>query len=184
MIDPLQAVWDALERGGYAPRGPRHDFRARCPAHDGDNASSLHVSVGADGRALLRCFARECAAEDIAAVLDLAITDLFPPGHRRARRRRLPEASRSSFTGNARTVANVLAAVDRLGADWYLELRADCMHCGSPAALVVASPRSVFLSCPSDVGAEELGYTPCTLDQFTQALAARLEDHKFKEFHS
>ena len=48
MSDPLRTLWDALEARDCRPKGRAHDFRARCPAHDGDNPQSLHVSIGAD----------------------------------------------------------------------------------------------------------------------------------------
>ena len=58
MSDPLGMVWDALEVGGYGPHGQPHDFRARCPGHDGDNATSLHVARGTGGGARLVLRAR------------------------------------------------------------------------------------------------------------------------------
>jgi hypothetical protein len=176
-INPHATVWDALERGGYKPHGnPHGDFRARCPRHDGDNPESLHVAVGADGRAVMHCHAHQCRVEDIVAALGLQMGDLFPAGHHRARRRQLPTARRDELTGNVRTVMNVLAGIDALGGDWYLSLRCDCPHCGSPAAILQVSPRYVLVSCPGDSYAERLGYTACTLDQFAQALAGRLAD--------
>ena len=79
---PTRTVYDALDRAGCQPRGPLHKFTARCPAHD-DNAI-LSISEGADGRALVWCFAG-CPADDIVAALGLAWPDLFPAGHRHAR---------------------------------------------------------------------------------------------------
>jgi hypothetical protein len=84
MTDPTQTVRNALEPAGYPPHGPSHDFRSPCPGHNGDNPDALHVSVGADGRALLWCF-RGCTAEAVVAALGLTMPDLFPPGHRHAR---------------------------------------------------------------------------------------------------
>jgi len=52
-------------------------WMALCPAHQ-DNAPSLSVGVGADGRALLRCFAG-CSAEEILAAMGLGFRDLFRP---------------------------------------------------------------------------------------------------------
>ncbi|MBN1458340.1 MAG: hypothetical protein JXA57_02305 [Armatimonadetes bacterium] len=49
---------------------------ARCPAHDDQNPS-LSISVGTDGRVLLKCHAG-CKAEDILSELGLGWTDLFP----------------------------------------------------------------------------------------------------------
>lgn len=168
-------MWDALERGECEPHGQPYDFRARCPGHRGDNVTALHVWVGADGRAVLWCHAHQCSAKVITAALGLTVPDLFPAGHRNARRRRLLEARRSDFTGSTRTVVNVLKAVDELGGDWFLELRVDCPYCGSPAALLQASDRGVVLSCPGDATAEALGYTACTLEQVMEALAGAVE---------
>lgn len=84
MSDPLRTVWDALERAECRPNGAGHDFHAFCPGHDSNNRRSLHVSVGADGRALLHCYVR-CDAETIVRAMGLAWADLFPEGHRHAR---------------------------------------------------------------------------------------------------
>jgi hypothetical protein len=73
----VQRVREALERAGCDPRGRDHDFVARCPCHD-DRHPSLQVSEGADGRALITCFA-QCATEGVLAALGLGWGDLFPP---------------------------------------------------------------------------------------------------------
>jgi hypothetical protein len=86
--DPLQRVWDALGAGGFEPHGDAWNFRARCPVHNGKTDGSLHVSIGADGRALLWCFSG-CGAERVAMALGLAWSDLFPDGHHHARRPRI-----------------------------------------------------------------------------------------------
>jgi hypothetical protein len=178
MSHPLQLVWDALYARDCQPHGAPHDFRARCPAHGGGNPDALHVFVGADGSVRFWCFASECEYEDITRAIGMDARDLFPTGHHRARRRRLPDGRRADFAGHARTAANVLAGLEMIGADWYLELRCDCPYCGSAAALLQASPRFARLSCPGDSHAEELGYTACTVEQFTQALAGRVEDQR------
>lgn len=55
---------------------PKHGYWiARCPAHDDDKAS-LSISVGDDGRALLKCHAG-CAAGDIVARMGLQWSDLY-----------------------------------------------------------------------------------------------------------
>ena len=119
MSDPLRIVWDALDAGGYGPHGQAHDFRSRCPGHDGDNRDALHVSAGAGGVALLWCFAHGCSIEEIVEPLGLRMRDLFPldPGDSG---RRLRTARREDFTGNARTrrerAAGARAARGALGA--------------------------------------------------------------------
>lgn len=50
----------------------------RCPAHE-DNAPSLSVGTGMDGRILLNCHAG-CSTEAVVAGLGLTMKDLFPPG--------------------------------------------------------------------------------------------------------
>jgi hypothetical protein len=175
MSDPLHTVWEALERAGCEPHGTEWDFRSRCPLH-GENPGALHVSVGVGGQAVLWCFARQCAAEDIAGALRLEMCDLFPPGHRRARRRQLPQARRADFQGSARTVVNVLAALEALGDDWSASVRCACAFCGAPAAVLFADRERVGLMCPGDPDPNALGHWTCTADQLAQALAGRLED--------
>jgi hypothetical protein len=108
--DPLAAVRAALERAGCDPHGPAHDFRARCPGHDGENLDGLHVSTGVDGRALAYCFVG-CDAERIVGALGLAWADLFPPGHHHAR----------AMPGIAKPVPVInliLRALSELGIGW------------------------------------------------------------------
>lgn len=118
--DPLQTVRDALERHGCAPRGPEHKFTAQCPAHD-DHAPSLSVREGADGRALLYCFAG-CDTAAVIGALGLRWPDLFPPGHRHAPRSAIlapPAATREP-------VDLVLEALRELGIA-YRATRNPCM---------------------------------------------------------
>jgi hypothetical protein len=82
--DPLRTFVDALARHDCDPRGPEYRCTARCPAHD-DRSPSLSVAEGVDGRTLIYCHAG-CPPERIVAALGLSWADLFPPGHRRARR--------------------------------------------------------------------------------------------------
>jgi hypothetical protein len=168
--DPLRTVWDALEAAGCGPHGKPYDIRARCAAHDGGNPDSLSVSVGSDGRCLVYCHAHACSVEDIAAAIGLTVADLFPAGHRHARRLDVPRASRPDFTdGPARDVANILYAVDQLDGEWRCELILRCPACGDPMALLVASTRHpTFMSCPN----------ACTATQAAQVLAGQLADRR------
>jgi hypothetical protein len=77
-------LWEALEARDLGPRGREHDFRARCPHHDGDNDQALHVWEVADAAAMVHCF-RGCGTRDVVRALGLNMRDLFPPGHDRAR---------------------------------------------------------------------------------------------------
>lgn len=167
--DPLAVVWGALEHRDCSPRGSSHDFRARCPGHDGDNALSLHVAEGVDRQVLLHCFAHQCTPERIVDALGLTIADLFPAGHRRARRTSAAHVRRSDLTGNAQVVANTLAALDIARMPWQAMVMTDCPFCGSPGAwLRTASDDAPFVDCP----------TGCTTGEFTQALAYRLAGAK------
>lgn len=78
---PVERVLCRLEN----VRQTRAGSTARCPAHD-DRKNSLSISVGDDGRVLLRCFAG-CHVERIAEALGLSLRDLFPRQQHRARRR-------------------------------------------------------------------------------------------------
>jgi hypothetical protein len=169
MSDPLRILWDALAAGGYGPHGQPHDFRARCPGHDGDNSSALHVSAGAGGVVLLWCFAHGCATEDIIAPLNLRMRDLYPvdPGNSG---RRLPTARREDFTGNARLAANTLLALTRLDERWTVSILMDeCPNCEWPhALLVIDSAREPFIHCRRG----------CEPHMLTQALAERLTERR------
>jgi hypothetical protein len=158
-------VWDALDERGYGPHGQSQDFRARCPGHDGENPSALHVTITPDGTVLLNCFAHGCSPEEIVDRLGLRVRDLFPldPGDSR---RRLRTARCEDFSGNARTAANVLLALERVGARWRVSIQMDeCANCEWPRALlVIDSAGEPFVHCPSG----------CEPRMITQALADRM----------
>ena len=60
-----------------------HDttWRARCPAHQGENPTALSIALGHDRSGnpmtLLHCHAHQCPIEDICAALDIRVADLF-----------------------------------------------------------------------------------------------------------
>jgi len=166
--DPLATVWDGLERHGYEPHGRPWDYRSRCAGHGGDNPESLHVSEGTDGRVLLHCFARQpCDASKIVAAIGLTLADLFPAGHRSARRGHRAPVRRSDLHGRTHEVASVLAGFDVLGEDWDVRIDARCPGCGSDRAeLVVGARRAPVLFCPED----------CSVSMFEGALAGRVRD--------
>lgn len=167
--DPLRTLWDRLDAGGYEPHGEPFAFRARCPAHAGENREALAVSVGADGRALAHCHAHACSVQDITSSLGLDVCDLFPAGHRRARRVGIPEVARRDFTGAARDVAHVLYALEQLDQGWRCEIAMRCPGCGDDAARLVASTRyDAFVSCAN----------ACTAEKVAQVLAGRLADQR------
>jgi hypothetical protein len=167
--NPMRTVWSALEAAGHEPHGKSTDFRSRCPVHDGDSPDTLSVSPGADGRALVHCHAHACEVEDITAAIGLQLCDLFPSGHRHARRLGVHPARRADFAGAARDVADTIYALDRLKEDWRAELILQCPGCGSGSALFVASSRHPsFMSCESG----------CTVEQAAQTLAGQLQDRR------
>src|SRR4051812_82931 len=104
--DPLRLVWDALDAGGYQPHGTPHDFRAKCPGHNGDNRDSLHVWAGRD-RAALWCHAHECRWERILAPIGLTRDDLYTVRLHRRRGFGVKPVRRSDLMGEAQTVANL-----------------------------------------------------------------------------
>jgi hypothetical protein len=163
--DPFRIVWDALAARGYGPRGKPHDFRSRCPGHDGDNSTALHVWDRGDGAAWLTCFAHDCPTENIVETLDLRMRDLFPvdPGDSG---RRLRSARREDFTGNAREYVNALAALERLGIPWGAALwLGDCPNCERQhMQLSIGSTGEPRVYCPRG----------CDLRMITRALADRL----------
>jgi hypothetical protein len=79
--DPASAVIARLESKGFGPKSAGEGrWKSRCPAHDGDGRS-LSINRGDDGRALLKCHAHDCAAEDIVQRIGLSMSDLFMPGN-------------------------------------------------------------------------------------------------------
>lgn len=112
--DPLQASCDALEAKGCDPRGPLYKAIARCPAHE-DRLPSLSLAEGADGRALLHCFAGCDTGSEILPALGLAWPDLFPDGHRNAG----PRRAIGGRVENAEPVVAILAGLSTAGIAWH-----------------------------------------------------------------
>lgn len=69
---PAAKVLGRLEN--YTERGG--EFRARCPAHQGNSEDSLSIKEGEDGRVLLVCHAG-CDTGEIVDALGLGLVDLF-----------------------------------------------------------------------------------------------------------
>jgi len=177
--DPLRVVWDALEARGCRPRGKPWDFRARCPVHgaEGGNPHSLHVQVGADDRAVLWCFARQCPVEAITDALGLSVSDLYPDGHDHARRRSLRPLRRSDFSGPALSAANVLHGLEQLGMSWQLMFTSVCPYCGSPGAWLRATSKGYVLGngLASEGRVDADCPEGCTATNYVQALRALTE---------
>jgi hypothetical protein len=75
-LSPVEKVLDRLK--DYKVR--KDEYRARCPAHNGNTDDSLSIKESEDGRALLICHAH-CEIEDILEALELRMTDLFVKGN-------------------------------------------------------------------------------------------------------
>jgi hypothetical protein len=71
-LSPVEKVLGRLE--DYKEH--RGEFRARCPAHQGNSDNSLSIKEGDDGRALLICHAG-CNLRDIVEALGVDVVDLF-----------------------------------------------------------------------------------------------------------
>jgi hypothetical protein len=83
---PSAAIDRLLTRlQGVRPTGDSKWF-ARCPAHK-DGTQSLSIKEGADGRALVYCFAG-CTAGEIIAAVGLTLRDLFNDDGTRPKTRR------------------------------------------------------------------------------------------------
>jgi len=74
-MSPLEFVLSRLDQPREVAPGR---WRARCPAHDGKNRSTLSITQRDDGAVLLHCFA-ECDAAAVVQAMGLDIADLFPP---------------------------------------------------------------------------------------------------------
>jgi hypothetical protein len=80
---PPAHVWYTPEECASLLQATRHgaQWRARCPAHGGDNPTSLAISAGEDRNGnpvtLLYCFAHQCKVEDICAAMGIEVVNLF-----------------------------------------------------------------------------------------------------------
>jgi hypothetical protein len=159
MHDPVRALWDELERVDCDPHGPEHAFRARCPAHQGDNRDALKVSEGVGGIALVHCWAYHCTARQIVGALGKPEAWLFPdytPERRGRKRRRRRSVDMLQATLGMLSLAGVPVRVSRgpLPMDGYLpetelfRVGAFCPACGVPGLWVYpVSAREVVMAC-------------------------------------
>lgn len=69
-------ISDFVSRLDKARATGNNRWTARCPAHE-DKNPSLTVSVGDDGRVLVKCFA-ECSFEDICNAANVSMSDMMP----------------------------------------------------------------------------------------------------------
>ena len=94
-LSPVEKVLDRLE--DYKVR--KDEYRARCPAHNGNSDDSLSIKEGDDGRALLICHAH-CGKEDILEALGLSMTDLFAQGNGHGSPGAAKKAKKATGSGN------------------------------------------------------------------------------------
>ncbi|MBI1743550.1 hypothetical protein HYR54_10865 [Candidatus Acetothermia bacterium] len=83
-MNPIDRVLDALRARGGEPKRYGDHWQTLCPAHPDENPS-LSISVGNDGKVLLRCFAG-CPVKNVVYALGLEMADLFPAFQRREER--------------------------------------------------------------------------------------------------
>ena len=73
------SIDNLLSRLSKVKPAGKNRWRACCPAHNGGNATSLTIALADSGAILLKCWAEDCSAQQIAEAVGLEITDLFPP---------------------------------------------------------------------------------------------------------
>lgn len=73
VAEPVARVLQRLPAARPVKSG---EWRDRCPVHQGTSTTSLKLTAGHDGRALLHCFAG-CPLETILTHLELTVADLF-----------------------------------------------------------------------------------------------------------
>lgn len=71
----IEKFLGALRGRGFTPRSASSGWSCQCPAHE-DSRPSLSISVGDDGRVLLKCHSA-CSHEQIADAVGLTVADLF-----------------------------------------------------------------------------------------------------------
>lgn len=130
-MDPCRTVYEALEAHGYDPRGPVHKFRARCPAHDGDD-HNLIVKEKMDGTAGVHCYVYDCKLTDILDKIGLSYRDLLRPGQDHSRDVKLEPPPPP--TRRAKKLMDVLSLLDEIKQPWLVMVGTDCPFCGSGGA--------------------------------------------------
>ena len=164
---PVARVRVALEHAGCDARGREHKFVAKCPAHD-DRIPSCSVSEGADGRALVHCFAG-CQTEAVVAALGLQMGDLFadpPSGPQRPptlRNRftvlagrfdeRVHEAVGRRRSQDGRTLTDALVQLVRDGREFSASLAFTCPWCERGHAWIRRDRNGLVADC--DAGCAE-----------------------------
>lgn len=76
---PVEVLLDKLQK---VSGDGDHRWRARCPAHGGDNPTSLAIAETEAGAVLLYCHAHQCTYDEILGAVDLTRQTLSPKGER------------------------------------------------------------------------------------------------------
>ena len=76
-IMDVNLLLDRLDK--VKPSGANR-WRSCCPAHGGDNATSLQISE-VDGRILIHCFAYGCGSTEILESIGLDHSAIYPDDH-------------------------------------------------------------------------------------------------------
>src|SRR5215217_6825223 len=105
-MQPLDKVLDQLE--DYSQR--RDEFRARCPAHNGESEDSLSVRENEDGKVLLHCHSG-CGSEEIIEALDLEMSDLFS-GNGKGKGKPIGPPAKEDRPAEVRTVNELPGTID------------------------------------------------------------------------
>jgi hypothetical protein len=67
-----------LNRLEHVRPAGKEQWRAKCPAHGGDNKGTLSIALAGDDRVLLHCHAHQCPPLDILQVCGLDWQDVMP----------------------------------------------------------------------------------------------------------
>lgn len=93
------AIADVLNRLDKVKKSGTSSWRAKCPAHNGTNATSLLVTEKPDGAVLMHCFAHQCPPAEVVQAIGLTLDDIYPQRainhHRKPERR--PFFSQDAF---------------------------------------------------------------------------------------
>lgn len=120
-IDHVLAQLEGVKRSGDS-------WIARCPAHD-DRNPSLAVSVGADGKVLIRCHAG-CESEAVIDAIGLDWSDLFPCSRSATRRCKKAEGPKATFPSAEAAVKWLTTKRGRCAGQWaYASEKSERVAC-------------------------------------------------------
>jgi hypothetical protein len=105
----LQAIDQVLEQlEDYTQQGD--EFRARCPAHNGNSEDSLSIREEENGKVLLHCHSG-CECEEILDALDLEMSDLFS-GNGKSRGKPIGPIAKEDRPAEVRTIDEIPGTID------------------------------------------------------------------------